>query len=96
MGHAPFSYPTPEGYPEVAEPWLGTLLWRWNFAVALTEGQVKGTKVDLKSLTANAGGEPGVIRHILGRNATDEETKAFKESGNGMALLLACPAFQMC
>jgi uncharacterized protein (DUF1800 family) len=96
MGHAPFSYPTPEGYPEVAEPWLGTLLWRWNFAVALTEGQVKGTKVDLKSLTANAGGEPGVIRHILGRNATDEETKAFKESGNGTALLLACPAFQMC
>jgi len=34
MGHAPFHFPTPDGYPEEATPWLGTLLWRWNFAVA--------------------------------------------------------------
>ncbi len=36
MGHAPFNYPTPEGYPDQASPWMGTLLWRWNFAVALS------------------------------------------------------------
>ena len=27
------SFPTPDGYPDTAAPWLGTLLWRWNFAV---------------------------------------------------------------
>jgi hypothetical protein len=37
MGHAPFNYPTPEGYPDQASPWMGTLLWRWNFAVALSQ-----------------------------------------------------------
>ncbi len=95
MGHAPFSYPTPEGYSETAEPWLGTLLWRWNFAVALAEGQIKGTKVDLKILGETAGGDAGIMRHLLGRNATAEEVQAFKESDAGIALLLASPAFQM-
>ena len=25
MGHAPFQYPTPDGYPEEAAPWMGTM-----------------------------------------------------------------------
>ncbi len=44
MGHAPFRYPTPDGYPEEASHWTGTLLWRWNFAVALTQNKLKGTR----------------------------------------------------
>ncbi len=36
MGHAPFQYPTPEGYSDRAVHWMGTLLWRWKFAVALS------------------------------------------------------------
>jgi uncharacterized protein (DUF1800 family) len=96
MGHAPFSYPTPEGYSELTEPWLGTLLWRWNFAVALAEGQVKGTKVDVKTLRENPGGDAGIMRQLLGRKPSEEEARAFHESDAGVALLLASPAFQMC
>jgi hypothetical protein len=96
MGHAPFSYPTPEGYPDTAPHWLGTLLWRWNFAVGLSENQIKGTKIDLTELRKNAGGDPGLMRHILGRQPTEDEASAYKESDAGLALLLASPAFQMC
>jgi uncharacterized protein (DUF1800 family) len=96
MGHAPFSYPTPDGYPDTGAPWLGTLLWRWNFAVALSEGQLKGTKCDLDALREKAGGDTGLMTHFLGRKPTPEETQAFHDSGAGVALILASPAFQVC
>jgi uncharacterized protein (DUF1800 family) len=96
MGHAPFSYPTPEGYPDTAPHWLGTLLWRWNFAVALGENKIKGAKIDLAELRKNAGGDPGLMRHVLGRLPTEDEARAYHDSDAGLALLLASPAFQMC
>ena len=96
MGHAPFNYPTPDGYPEPAAPWLGTLLWRWNFALALSENQIKGTKIDIVTLQNNAGGDAGLRAHLLGRTATAEEAQAYHDSGAGLALLLSSPAFQRC
>ncbi|HWY76346.1 MAG TPA: DUF1800 domain-containing protein [Verrucomicrobiae bacterium] len=96
MGHAPFNYPTPEGYPDKAAPWMGTLLWRWNFAVALSENRIKGTRVDFEALRANAGGDTGLMSHLLGRKATQEEAHAYHDSGAGLALLLASPGFQRC
>ena len=47
LGHVPFHYPTPDGYPEEPEPWMGGLLWRWNFSLALTTGRLAPTKADL-------------------------------------------------
>ncbi len=67
MGHAPFNYPTPEGYPDQASPWMGTLLWRWNFAVALSQNNIKGTRTDLEALRASAGGDERLMGHLLGR-----------------------------
>lgn len=96
MGQVPFGYPTPDGYPEQAAPWLGTLLWRWNFAVALSRNRVKGTRVDVAVLTRNAGGDDALMAHLLGRRPTAEEAQAYHDSGEGMALLLASPAFQRC
>ena len=96
MGHAPFNYPTPDGYPEPAAPWLGTLLWRWNFALALGENKLKGTKIEFTSLQQNAGGDLGLMSHLLGRKPTAEETQAYHNSGAGLALVLASPAFQRC
>jgi len=96
MGHAPFSYPTPDGYPDTAAPWLGTLLWRWNFAVALSENQLAGTKCDLDALRQNAGGDAGLMAHLLGRKPTEAEKQAYHDSGAGLALILASPSFQMC
>lgn len=96
MGHAPFNYPTPDGYPEPAAPWLGTLLWRWNFALAMNDEKLKGTAIDFASLRKNAGGDEGVMAHFLGRKPTTAEAEAYHESGAGLALLLASPAFQRC
>jgi uncharacterized protein (DUF1800 family) len=96
MGHAPFNYPTPEGSPAQAEPWMGTLLWRWNFAVALSQNQIKGTRVNLERLRKNAGGDEPLMAHLLGRKPTAEEARAYHDSGAGLALLLASPAFQRC
>ena len=53
MGQGVFQHPTPDGYPDEAAPWMGTLLWRWNLAFALAAGQVPSVKVPLaKLLTA--------------------------------------------
>ena len=94
MGHAPYQYPTPDGYPEEASPWLGTLLWRWNFAVALSENRIAGTRVDVAGLTLAAGRDAGMMSHMLGRKPTSDELAAFAGSGAGLALILASPAFQ--
>jgi len=44
VGQAPFNWPPPDGYPDVAEEWLSTAanLTRWNFLQALVAGQVGG------------------------------------------------------
>lgn len=96
MGQVPFGYATPDGYPEQADPWLGTLLWRWNFAVALSRNRLKGTRVDFGALRRNAGGDDALMAHVLGRKPTPEEAQAYHDSGEGLALLLASPAFQRC
>jgi hypothetical protein len=60
MGQGPFQYPTPDGYPDRAAPWLGTLLWRWNFAFALASNRVPTVSVALDQL-AKAVGAVGAI-----------------------------------
>jgi uncharacterized protein (DUF1800 family) len=97
MGHSPFQYPTPEGYADEESPWLGTLLWRWDFAAALAQGRLTGTRVDVPGLRRALGGDDGLMAHLLGRRATADESKAYREVGGGalgLALLLASPAFQ--
>ena len=94
MGHTPFQYPTPDGYPEEAAPWMGTLLWRWTFAVAFGENKIKGTTFDAKKLAERAGGEGALLAHLLGRKPSTEELRASTESGAPLALALASPAFQ--
>ncbi|MEM7356593.1 MAG: DUF1800 domain-containing protein [Acidobacteriota bacterium] len=93
MGHAPFQFPTPDGYPQDASPWLGTLLWRWNLAVALTEGRLPGTELDLDRLRVDLGGNEPLRAHLLGYRPQaaqrPEGTPAME-----LALLLASPAFQ--
>jgi uncharacterized protein (DUF1800 family) len=96
MGHAPFAYPTPDGYPMEAEPWLGTLLWRWQFALGLQRGAVHGTSVDAAELTERLGGVEGLARQMLGRAASEAERAALSATEHAMAVLIASPAFQQC
>jgi uncharacterized protein (DUF1800 family) len=94
LGHAPFRYPTPDGYPEESTHWQSTLLWRWNFAAALADNQIKGTTVQFEELRAKIGGDEALMATFLGRAATPAEQEAYRESGSGLALLVASPAFQ--
>lgn len=94
MGHAPFQYPTPDGYPMEPEPWLGSLLWRWNFAVALARDEVNGTRVERAWLVEMFGDETRLAAHLLGRRPTEVEAEVLRDEAS-LALLLAAPAFQM-
>jgi len=96
MGHAPFRYPTPDGYPEAANHWTNTLLWRWNFAANLAENKLKGTEIDAAGLREKLGGDAALAATVLGRIPTAEEEQAYRGSGAGLALLLSTPAFQRC
>ena len=94
MGHAPFQYPTPDGYPDEAAPWTSTLLWRWNFAMAMQRNRIVGTRVALDSLVRRAGGEGALAAHLLGRRATPDEWRAYRAADDKLALLIASPSFQ--
>lgn len=99
MGQAPFQCPTPDGYPAEAQAWTGTLLWRWRFAAALAGNEIPGTRLDAERLLGRAGGDPGLMSHLLGRRARPEEQAAYRRVGSGrqgLALILASPAFQRC
>ena len=101
MGHAPFHYPTPDGYPEEATPWLSTIPWRWNFAVKYARDKIDGTQCDPESLErlARVGGidKAGLVPWLFGRLATSEEMETWHAcpQGDRLALLLASPAFQL-
>ncbi len=94
LGHAPFQFPTPDGYPEEARPWMATLLWRWKFAIDLAQRAIPGTSLAPEKLLRAAGGETALAAHFLGRAATPAEAAAAANSGAALALLVASPAFQ--
>jgi uncharacterized protein (DUF1800 family) len=96
MGHAPFRFPTPDGYPEEASHWRSTLLWRWNFAAALAANKLPGTRVALDALREKLGGDSALLATALGRQPNDHELAAWRDSGAGFAVLLASPGFQKC
>jgi len=96
MGHMPFRYPTPDGYPAAAIHWRTTLLWRWKFALALANNRIGGTSIERARLQRRVGSDSGLMATLLGRTPRAEESDAWLKSGDGLALLLASPAFQRC
>jgi len=96
MGQSPFQYPTPEGAPDVAGAWTGTLLWRWRLAMSLVDGAIPGTSVDVPGLVSRSGGVEGLAAHLLGRAPDLVERAVLATSPKPLAVLLASPAFQRC
>jgi len=94
MGHVPFEYPTPDGYPEEAEHWAGTMLWRWHYALALFENRVEDVRTDWTRLTTQFGDARNAMAHALSRKPSDLEASIFQASPLAPALVLASPAFQ--
>lgn len=50
MGQPLYEWPTPDGYPDTASAWQGSLLPRWRFALELAQNQLDGTSFSLESL----------------------------------------------
>ena len=96
MGHAPFQYPTPEGYSDRAPHWMGTLLWRWKFASALSRNEIAATTVDPDRCAQAFGGARRFAAHILGRRPAAGELTNSGTPAEQLALLLASPEFQRC
>jgi len=98
LGHAPYLWPTPDGYPATAEHWRGGLLWRWRFADDLARNAIAGTRIDAAALLQRSSGRDGFAAHSLGRHPTPAEHTIFAtgDEVDAVAALLACPGFQRC
>lgn len=96
MGHVPFQYPTPDGYPDEEAPWLGSLMWRWVFARNLVENRIGGTRIDADKLRQKVGDDEALMAHVLGRRSTIHEAHGYHSTPAGLALMLASPGFQRC
>jgi uncharacterized protein (DUF1800 family) len=97
MGHAPYAWPTPDGYPAPGEAWLSTLMLRFRFAFALGGGEIEGTRIDADRLRAAVGGHDPmarVVAHVLGRTPRAHERELLGEGPRALALALSSPAFQ--
>ena len=46
MGQLAFSWPMPDGYPDRTAAWTGSLLPRFNFALALASGGIERTRIE--------------------------------------------------
>ena len=104
MGQGVFEYPTPNGYPDDASPWMGTLLWRWNFAFCLAGGELPSVEAPLDRLikalgAAGPGSAETLFRYFAGRTPRADEAAAIQAAAlsrpaEQIALLLASPQFQ--
>ena len=97
MGHAPFTWPTPDGYPERGDAWLATMLERFRFALGLAHGQLAGASVPLDDLRRAAGSDDAVVAHVLGRRPSPTERAALDGAADlpaKLAITLASPGFQ--
>lgn len=108
MGQGLFQYPTPDGYTDEEAPWMGTLLWRWNFALTLAGGKLPTVQIAAgklrKALDAGHGKSADEVTaklfaHFTGRKAQPHELEAIRglnNEGEALGVLLASPAFQRC
>ncbi len=85
MGHIPFTWPAPNGFPDVAAHWTASLLTRWNVALSVASNQVPGAAANLDPLFALLAAEGATLepdsalsflaRYLFGRALTaDEQT----------------------
>jgi len=110
MGQPIFRWASPDGFPDVAEPWMTTndLLARWNFAMALAFNTLKDSPVDFSAfadaLKDPATGVNRISQQLLGEPLSEEAATVlvnFARSADAktalpgtIALLLASPSFQ--
>jgi len=108
MGHRPFGYATPDGYPDTATEWVGSFVPRWNFAQDATHGGQNGISIPIQQWTefANQYGRDALARAVLQRDINDIERDAINSVVENkmryglhdirqiLAILISSPSFQ--
>jgi uncharacterized protein (DUF1800 family) len=94
MGHRPFAWPTPDGYPQSGLAFLPSLLARFQLAQLLSEGKLAGAPFEAERLVAACDGGQ-VFAHLVGRTPGPHEVEASRaDPKRAIALALSSPAFQ--
>ena len=101
MGHKPFGWPTPDGYPQSGLAYLPSLLPRFQFSRALAQGSLEAVEPELGALfvgCSGPGGSANVLAHLFGRapSKLEEETLLSPQASpqTTVAMALSSPAFQ--
>ncbi len=110
MGQPLNEWPQPDGYPSSTSSWSGSLLARWNFALALCAGQIGGTTLNASlnlpgQNTPNGKTIDELTKRILAHRGESLDALALtlRRHASGaserawsetLALLLASPQFQ--
>jgi hypothetical protein len=101
MGQPLFQWPTPDGFPDYAAAWNGSLMTRWRFALALVSDEIAGTVIDWAALSQPIGEaslETGLKQFatlLLGRSLPDSLASELpSDEKTLLATLLGSPTFQ--
>lgn len=109
MGQPTHLWPMPDGYPTEPEAWNGSVLGRWNFAIALCSGEIAGTRVNPQALAQRYGAKTrdewigavfgvsgdklGALREAIAAH-TKDVPKTREDWAEITALCLCSPEFQ--
>lgn len=108
MGHRPFGFNTPDGYPDTADEWVGSLVPRWNFVQDVVTGNQAGVSIGIQHWTrlVQQQGQQALTNAILLRDMTQTEQQALdtvvtnssslsqSDVRANLGVLLSSPAFQ--
>ena len=99
MGQPLFQWPMPDGYPDKTSSWTGSMLARWNFALALSSGEIRGTEIDFDRIPNSGEGRREAAAKLALAHAQRSEGSAvaLRQAGSdreAVALCLASPEFQ--
>jgi uncharacterized protein (DUF1800 family) len=108
-GHPPYSWMTPDGYPDKLDFWANMLLPRWNFATLLGGGILTGVTFDVNAFYAGAA-DPNAMTERINqsmfgglmpandqtqiRNYLSVNPTNYSRQREAVGLAIASPAFQ--
>jgi hypothetical protein len=108
-GHLPYSWPTPDGYPDELEYWSGLILPRWNFGASLANGNISGAILDAPGFFAGLTTADQMADHVnqamfAGEWPTEERNRirdyllpdppSASRQREALGLAIAAPSFQ--
>jgi uncharacterized protein (DUF1800 family) len=108
-GQRPYSWASPDGYPDVIDYWGGLIIPRWNFGASLLQNQIVGVTADYTSFLAGLttaeeaadrinrglfGGEMARGERDILRDFMLPDPAAFPRQREAIGLAIGSPSFQ--